>query len=155
MAKMDIKMNDNDFLVQLSKLSNQTDEVAQSALKAGAGVVYAKVKSKLVSIVGKGTKYPSKSTGELIHALGISPVKVDTKGNYNIKVGFAEPRKNQYTAKRKRSYSTITNAMIANILEYGKSGQPPKPFLKPAVRATRKSCMQTIKLKFDSIIKEK
>ncbi len=155
MAKMDIKMNDDGFLVRLSKLAEKTDDVAKLALKEGAQVVYAKVKSNLASVSGKGTKYPSRSTGELINALGISPVKVDKNGNYNIKIGFAEPRKNKYKAKKKRSYYNITNAMLANILEYGKSGQPPKPFLKSAVRATQNSCMQTIKAKFDSIVKEK
>ena len=90
------------------------------------------------AVVGKDTKYDSRSTGELQAALGISPVGVDKKGNYDIKIGFDEPRKQQSTAKGKRSYNTATNAMIANVLEYGKHGQPAKPFLKPAQRSSQK-----------------
>ena len=59
-----------------------------------------------------------------------SPVKVDAKGNYDIKVGFAEPRSDGGS-----------NAKIANILEYGKHGQPPKPFLKPAKSKARRQIM--------------
>jgi hypothetical protein len=61
-------------------------------------------------------------------------VKVDGSGNHDIKVGFAEPRSDGGS-----------NAKIANILEYGKHGQPPKPFLKPAKTASRKECIQTMK----------
>ena len=35
--------------------------------------------------------------------------------------------------------------MIANVLEYGKSGQPPKPFLKPAKSASRAPCIEAMK----------
>lgn len=34
--------------------------------------------------------------------------------------------------------------MIANILEYGKSGQPPRPFLKPAQSAARAPCVEAM-----------
>ena len=51
-----------------------------------------------------------------LKALGISSVRIDDKGNCNIKIGFSD---------EKRRWS---NAKIANILEYGKHGQPPKPF---------------------------
>ena len=36
--------------------------------------------------------------------------RVDKNGNYDLKVGFREPRSQQTTAKGKRSYSQITNA---------------------------------------------
>ena len=70
------------------------------------------------------------TTGELEHSLGVSPVLSDKNGNLNIKIGFSEPRTN---GER--------NAKIASIIEYGKSGQPPKPFMKPAKSASRKECM--------------
>jgi len=40
--------------------------------------------------------------------------------------------------------------MIAGVLEYGKSGQPPKPFLKPAKSASKKSCIEAMKAKLES-----
>ncbi len=56
-----------------------------------------------------------------------------------MKVGFAEPRSNG-----------DSNAKIANILEYGRSGQPPKPFLKPARSQSRSACIEAMKAKFET-----
>jgi hypothetical protein len=69
-----------------------------------------------------------------------------------VKIGFNEPRRRQYAAKGKRSYYTITNAMIANVIEHGKHGQPPKPFLKPARTSSRKPAIEAMKQKLDEEI---
>lgn len=151
MAKANIKMPE-DFLLKLSKLGNQTDSIIESCLEAGSAVVLSKVKSNLSSSIGGGTKYPSESTGELASSLGVTPAKVDNKGTHNVKIGFNEPRRRQYAVKGKRSYYTITNAMIANVIEHGKHGQPPRPFLKPARTSSRKACIEAMKRKLDEEI---
>ena len=131
-----------DFLLKVSRLGEQTDTIIAKSIEAGGKIVLGKVQNNLRSVVGKGTKYESRSTGELEGALGLSPVKIDRKGVHNAKVGFNEPRSKQYAAKGKRSYYTITNAMLATVLEYGKHGQRAKPFLKPAKTASRKPCRE-------------
>lgn len=113
-----------------------------------------KVRSNLNSVIGSGTKYPSEATGELASSLGVTPAKLDRDGNHNVKIGFNEPRRRQYAAKGKRSYYTITNAMIANVIEHGKHGQPAKPFLKPARTSSRKACIEAIKRKLDEEIEK-
>ena len=133
MAKCDLKMPE-DFLLKLSRLGSNMDAVAETVLEAGGEVVLEKVQGNLATVIGAGTKYDSRSTGELADALGLSPVRVDKSGNHDIKVGFAEPRSDGGS-----------NAKIANILEYGKHGQAPKPFLKPAKTTSRKECIQTMK----------
>ena len=137
MAKVDIKMPE-DFLEKMSRLGTQFDSVAESVLEAGGEVVLAKVQSNLSSVIGSGTKYDSRSTGELARSLGLSPAKVNRDGNHDIKIGFAEPRSDG-----------DSNAKIANILEYGKSGQPAKPFLKPARSSSRNACISAMKAKLD------
>ena len=132
MATMKAQMPDA-LIAKLNRLGEKTDEVCEKALKAGAEVAEAAVSSNLSAVIGKETKQASRSTGQLQKALGVSPVKVDAKGNYDIKIGFAEPRSDGES-----------NAKIANILEYGKSGQPPKPFLKPAKSKARRQIMATI-----------
>lgn len=103
-----------------------------------------RVKSNLSAIIGKGTKIPSRSTGELESALGLSPAKPKRDGSgWDIKVGFAEPRP-----------GGGSNAKIANILEYGRHGQPPKPFLKPAKTQSRKACIETMKSKLDEEVRK-
>lgn len=132
MAKATIKMPE-DFLMKLSRLDEKTDEIIPRVLKAGGDVVKEKVKSNLQSVIGKSTKEDSRSTGELLSALGISSARQDRDGNFNVKVGFSEPRKDG-----------IKNSMIAGVLEYGKQGQPPKPFLKPAKTASKKPCVDAM-----------
>ncbi len=141
MAKVDIKLPD-DFLNKVQNLGSQEDGIAERVLQAGADVVLSKVKSNLSGAVGRGTKYPSRSTGELEGALGASSVKVDRQGNHNIKIGFAEPRSDG-----------DSNAKIANILEYGKHGQPAKPFLKPAKSSTRSECISAMQQKFEEEVR--
>lgn len=140
MARASFKMPDH-FLIKVSTLADKTDEIIPKVLKEGGEVVAAKVKSNLQAVIGKETKYDSRSTGELIEALGVTPAGVDRNGNYDVKVGFDEPRKDGES-----------NAKIANILEYGKSGQPPKPFLKPAKTASRNACIEAMKKKLDEEI---
>ena len=137
MAKATMKLPE-DFLLKISKLGEKTDEIIPRVLEAGSQVVEEKVKSNLRSIIGRDTLEESRSTGELIKALGVSPAKQDSKGDFNVKVGFSEPRSDGKS-----------NAMIAGVLEYGKSGQPPKPFLKPAKSASRKTCIETMKEKLE------
>lgn len=72
MAKCDMKMPE-DFLLKISKLGSNFDSVADTVLQAGGKVVLKKVKSNLSSVIGRGTKYDSRSTGELEGALGLSP----------------------------------------------------------------------------------
>jgi len=143
-AKAEIKMPE-EFLLKVSRLGDQTDAIIAKSIEAGGKVVLAKVRSNLRSVIGKGLKFKRRSTGELEGALGLSPVKIDRKGVHNAKVGFNEPRRKQYAAKGKRSYYSITNAMLATVLEYGKHGQPAKPFLKPAKTASRKPCQEEMR----------
>ena len=125
--------------MKISQLGSNFDAVAESVLEAGGEVVLAKVKSNLAGVVGSGTKYDSRSTGELERSLGLSPAKLNRDGNHDIKVGFSEPRSDGES-----------NAKLANILEYGKHSQPAKPFLKPAKTASRKECIEAMKAKLES-----
>ena len=143
MAKAEIKMPE-DFLLKVSRLNEKTDEILPKVLEAGGQVVLERVKSNLSAVVGKGTKEPSRSTGELESALGLSPAKPKRDGSgWDIKVGFAEPRS-----------GGGSNAKIANILEYGKHGQPPKPFLKPAKSSSKDACIGAMTSKLESEIEK-
>jgi len=140
MARATYKLPE-DFLLKVSTLAEKTDEIIPKVLKEGGEVVKAKVKSNLQAVIGNDTKLPTRSTGELIDALGVSPAGIDRNGNYDVKVGFDEPRSDGES-----------NAKLANILEYGKSGQAAKPFLKQAKTASRNACIDTMKRKLDEEI---
>lgn len=137
MAKCTVKLPE-ELLSKLSRLGTQSDAIAERVLKAGSDVVLAKVKSNLSTVIGSGVKFDKRSTGELERSLGVTPVKVDKEGNHNVKIGFSEPRSDGES-----------NAKIATIIEYGKSGQPPKPFLKPAKSSSKDACVSAMKRKLE------
>ena len=130
LAKADFKLPD-EFLTKLSRLGKDMDSVAEKVLEAGGEMVLDKVLGNLEAVIGSSTKYESRSTGELMQSLGLSHVKLNREGNHDIKIGFSEPRSDGGS-----------NAKIANILEYGKHGQPAKPFLKPAKSASKEECIR-------------
>lgn len=142
MARVDVKMPD-EFLERMSRLGSNFDSIAETVLEAGGEVVLEKTKSNLASVISSGTKYDSRSTGELESSLGLTGVKMDRNGNFNIKVGFSEPRRDGGS-----------NAQLANIIEYGKCGQPAKPFLKPAKSASKKQCIEAMKQAFEKEVEK-
>ena len=128
MAKVEIEMPD-ELIQKIARLGNQTDQIIEKALTDGAEVVIPIAKSELSRVL-KGSKY---STGQLLGSLGASKVDIDENGISNIKVGFNEPRADGKT-----------NAMIANILEYGKSNQPARPFMRRAKRKSKPLATEAI-----------
>ena len=89
---------DNDFSKKLAALGSHTDEILEKAMSAGAEAALPIVRAELQGAIGGDTKEPSRSTGELVNSLGISPAMVDNKGITNVKIGFSEPRSHQYIA---------------------------------------------------------
>ena len=119
MAKMTVKGLDK-YMAKLNTLENSKAEaIIKKGVEDGADIVADRARANLNRVLS-GT-----STGALAGSLGISPV--DNRDGYiNAKVGF----------DGKDSKGT-SNAMKANMLEYGTRRQPARPFMKPAATATR------------------
>lgn len=139
MARTKITMPEK-TLKQIEHLSSQTDELADDALKAGAKVVKPIMRANLQASIGRGED-TSRSTGQLVASLGVSPVKTDGSGNHNIKVGFAENRSDGRA-----------NALLAVILEYGSSTRKAHPFLNKTKNATKTGVVEAMKAKLESAI---
>ena len=129
MGKVKIEMP-TQWLDTIAGMGNALDAAIPKALEAGGKVVLEKMKSNLRSAIGRGTKYKSRSTGKLAASLGVSPAKLNRENNLDVKVGFSENR------------GDVSNALLANLLEYGKHGQTPKPFLKQTKSSSRKPCIE-------------
>ena len=86
----------------------------------------------------------SRSIKELEASLGLSPAKLNRDGNHDVKIGFVEPRKDGGS-----------NAKLANILEYGRHGQPAKPFLKPAKTQSKSAAISAMQQKFEEEVEKR
>ncbi|MEK3992296.1 MULTISPECIES: HK97 gp10 family phage protein [Robertmurraya] len=138
MARAAVKMPD-EFLEKISKLNRHFDEIVPRVLEKGSKPVIQKAKNNLAARIGQGTKEPSQSTGELLASLETTKPVQDAKGDWNLRVGVP-------TTKDSKG---VSNALKAAVIEYGKSGQPPKPWLKPTKSATRKACISAMEQALD------
>ena len=129
--------------VQLSKLGKATTNIGGKAVKAGAGVLADQVRKNLE----KNLQDSGYSTGDLLDSFGISPVDVDKNGVINASVGFAG-----YDRKG------VPNALKARAMESGTSKQRKKPFMRPAIKATKdkveKVMQETMDNEIQKIVKE-
>lgn len=132
MAKAQITLTTR-FIDSLQTISSAIDACADDVLHAGASIVEARMRSNLQQAIRQG-QHPSRSTGQLLSALGTTLVKVNSRGDHNIKVGFVENR----TDGR-------SNALIANVLEHGRFNQPAHPFLAPTRSQTRAPAVTAMK----------
>lgn len=139
MAKVQIKMPD-EFLERLSKLGDRFDTSAPRVLEAGAKVLVSQARSNLQAAIGKNLKYKARSKGDLVRSLGVTPALQDRDGNWNIKVGVGDST----------DADGVPNALKAQVLEYGKHGQPPKPWLKPARSKSKGAILDAMKKELES-----
>ena len=141
MAKVTMKLPD-DFLKDLSRLGDKFDSVAPKILEAGGKVILSQMRTNLASVVGKDTKYESRSTGALENSLGMTPPLQDRNGEWNIRVGVGDDKDSK----------GVPNALKAQLLEYGKSGQPAKPWMKPARSKGRKKAIASMKQVLEGVL---
>ena len=142
MARVDVRLP-NAVLDALTQVGNVVENNAEHILGAGAGIVEPRLRANLTAAIGRGTKTPSRSTGQLQSALGTTSVKVNSRGVYNVKVGFAENRRDGRS-----------NALIANVLEHGRSNQAARPFLAPTRSQTRRGAQEAMKAALTTAIEQ-
>ncbi|QSX09539.1 HK97 gp10 family phage protein [Alkalibacter rhizosphaerae] len=143
MARASYKLPD-DFLEKLSKLNSDFDDIAPRVLEQGARPVIEKAKKNLSDRIGQGTKEPSRSTGELLDSMELTKPGQDRNGDWNLRIGVPATKDSK----------GVSNALKAAVIEYGKVGQPPKPWLKATKRQSRKSCIETMKAALDKEIEK-
>lgn len=133
----------NDYELMISRLSKGVDDIAGKAIYAGAGIVADAIKENIKDLPivrGYGTKenpLPGGVTAPqkagLIDGLGISPMQ-DDGGYLNVKIGF-----DGYNATKTEKYPQgQPNQLVARGVESGTSWKQKKPFIRPAINASKK-----------------
>ena len=132
----------SDYELMISRLSKGVDDIAGKAIYAGAGIVADAIKEniKALPIVrGYGTEkdpLPGGVTAPqkagLIDGMGISPMQ-DDGGYLNVKIGF-----DGYNATKTDKYPQgQPNQLVARGVESGTSWKQKKPFIRPAINASK------------------
>ena len=133
MARITFNLGE-DYMLRLSALADRSEETAKRAIHEAAGIVADKVRSNLeANLAGS-----EQSTGALEDSLGITPVTMDRDGFWNAKIGFEG-----YDAKG------VPNQLKARVMESGTSKIQKRPFVRPAVNATKKAAVEAMQRVID------
>lgn len=132
----------NDYELMISKLSKGVDDIAGKAIYAGAGIVADAIKENIKALpivrgygttenpLPGGVTAPQKAG--LIDGMGISPMQNDA-GYLNVKIGF-----DGYNATKTEKYPQgQPNQLVARGVESGTSWKQKKPFVRPAINASK------------------
>lgn len=133
MARMMFKAGD-EYALKLSRLASGSEETAKRAVYAAAGLVTDKIRGNLSANLSGSTQ----STGALEASLGITPVTTDRDGFINAKIGF-----DGYDEKG------VPNQLKARVMESGSSKVKKRPFVRPAVNATKKAAEEAMQKVID------
>lgn len=132
-AKITFNMGE-DYLKKLEALGDKSEETSVKAIQAGAGIVADQVRKNLeTNLAGS-----EESTGALAASLGITPVSIDRDGMINAKIGF-----DGYDEKG------VPNQLKARVMESGSSKVKKRPFIRPAVNATKKAAEEAMQKVID------
>lgn len=139
---------------KMNSLGKEHDRIMESCLKAAAIPVKQAAYSKFDAVVGRPHvvrgphgrlyNYGARLTGTLRRSIGISKVRIDRKGNHDVKIGFADAV--EPTTKIRCGYLA---AIIERGVLHGRRNQPPRPFIKPAEQASKQAAGEAFLKTFD------
>lgn len=162
MARMQIKGME-EYALKLSKFGAEIDHIAGKSIYGAADLVANEIKMRINSLDAQHDRYNMVAfkRGEknkltiaqkkgLIESFGIARMDRDSKGFYNVKLGF-----DGYNGVRTKKYKKgQPNQLIARSLENGSSYMDPFPFVRPAVNATRKAAREKMQQVIDEETKK-
>lgn len=158
MARISFKAGD-EYALKLSKLATNSDDIAKKAIFEAANIVADKIKANLNSLPDEKFRYlkngetfngvPKVQKKDLIDSFGITPIKKDTDG-WNAKIGF-----DGYGSVPTKAYPQgLPNQLLARAIESGSSVRQKKPFIRPAVNATKKKALDKMRDIIDDEVKK-
>lgn len=138
MAKITFNLGE-DYALRLSALADRSDATAKRAIYEAAGIVADRIRANLNANLAGSTQ----STGALADSLGVTSVSLDRNGNWNAKIGF-----DGYDEKG------VPNQLKARVMESGSSKVKKRPFVRPAVNATKKAAVEAMQKVIDEEIEK-
>lgn len=128
-------------LKKLNRLGTEYDGIVQKMLVDGIEPLQKQIETNLADVIGRGNKTRSRSKGNLIKAVKVTKAYQVSSGDWHIKVGIYGYDKDG-----------VPNALKAMVLEHGRSDMPAKPWLKPAINATKKDVLKAMSDRLDKEI---
>ena len=148
-----------DYVTYVERLAENSEEILGEAVYEMAKVVADRVRANLealptvtnaanIAMYKHGrSKLSDEEKKGLLDGFGVSAMQNDN-GYINVKLGF-----DGYNSIKTKKYPNgQPNALIARVTESGSSYRTKTPFIRPAVRATKKTAEQAAQAKIDERI---
>lgn len=135
MARFELR-NTGNLLKQLEGLGNYSGEIQKKMVDSALPSLRTAIESNFDKI-----PLSDRSTGALRESLKTISATVDKNGTISGEVGFTGKDENG-----------VRNGLKAGVLEYGKSDQPARPFLRPAVSESSDEVMAKMQQTFNNEI---
>lgn len=146
----------NDYIAQLQKLGNDTDEIIGKAVYQGAAIVADAIKAEINALPidkGYGTAdnpcigVNAIQKKGLTEGFGISKMQ-NERGYINVKIGFAG-----YNALQTKKYPNgQPNALIARAVVSGTSFRRPNQFINRAQKSVKAAAEEKMRIVIDEEI---
>lgn len=137
----------DELMLSMKEIEEIPPDVQNKMLKAGADVV---VQAQKKAAQSMGVRDPGEGGGVLIESIQKSRVSVGKGGRRSITI---YPRGERVRGKVKKQ--TVRNAEIAFINEYGKRGQPARPFIALANETSAQETTEAMAAVYDQWLKSK
>lgn len=151
-----------EYELMLSRLGNQSSEIAKKAVYAGAEIIADEIKKNIAALKAetdqagliayvKKEPAPLTETAKkgLLDGLGISGMQ-DDNGYVNVKIGF-----DGYNDMKTQKYPKgQPNVVIARVVESGSSIAEKRPFVRPAINKKKKEAEAAMAAVLDQEIKK-
>ena len=128
-----------ELMNKLNDLSDDIKNIEDRMLAAATDVLKPEIEHNLRKVIRSGYE-----TGVLAASVSVKK-KRTSKEKANI-IYFKGSVKRTFKNGKTR---TVRNNLKAAVLEYGKQGQPPRPFLRPAVNAKREAMVRAMEETFN------
>lgn len=160
MAKITFQQQ-SDFYKKLKKLQEaaDSDEFLEKAVVKGAEPVADEIRKNLEALPSEKFRYlrgedtfhvlSNSEKEDLLESFGLTPILRDKKGFVHTKAGF-----DGYGSHPTSSYPHgLPNQLLARAVESGSSVRDKRPFVRPAVNATRNDAIEAMEEVVDDEMK--
>lgn len=127
-------IQDESFEWAISTVGKRFPKIVEEALRAGSAVIAAQMKKNLEVILSPW------ATGQLVASFGITPVRQNMKGDWNVHLGF-----DGYQEPLHVPFQLIARSFESGAVKDGTQWRKPTPFAAPAVKTKRAEAEQVMK----------
>lgn len=137
----------NALMRQLKQLEESIPDIEERMLSEGLKILEPEVKKNLQASIDKGY-----ATGELLQSVD-SKIETRKSGKTGVVYFKGTSKQQGYKTKNgvrlRRRKKAVRNGLKAAILEYGKQGQAPRPFVRTALNSKRAAIIAAMEKEFD------